>query len=76
MHFKEIVERYQARLFQRYGGRVTQHQRNALQSITDCRSERYGAMALETPAVIDFVHNASTMTHLPGWNGNSASCCP
>ena len=47
MRFTSIIERYRGRFFQRYGDRITQHQRNALQSIMDCRSERYGTMALD-----------------------------
>lgn len=56
MRFKEVIERYQSRLFQGYGSRITSHQRNALQSIMDCRSERYGTMALDCLACEQHAH--------------------
>ena len=47
MRFTDAIVRYQDQLFARYGHKLTRQHRNALQSILDCHSERYGAMVLD-----------------------------
>lgn len=39
-----IVARYQARLLERFAQEITVEQRSALQAITGCRTEQYGAL--------------------------------
>jgi len=42
----EILQSYQGRFKQRYAGRISHQQSNAMNAVLDCRSARYGSMAL------------------------------
>jgi len=50
MELTEIILPYQARLQEKYGKRVTRQQTNTMLAVLDCRTARYGMMALDCSA--------------------------
>ena len=86
MELNKIIHQYQTRFQEKYGKRMTRQQTNTMQAVLDCRTARYGMMALVavpvtftqhiiTPAVTELVPPASTMTPRCGLTGSNKSCC-
>ena len=47
MDMTDILRRYQGRFTAKYATRVTRQQLKAMNAVLDCRSARYGSMALD-----------------------------
>jgi hypothetical protein len=47
MDMTDIIKRYQGDFKLKYAKRITQQQLRAMQAVLDCRSDRYGSMALD-----------------------------
>jgi len=57
-----IIERYRHKLHRQYGARMTSQQIRALDAVIDCRTARYGSMALGC----DDCHQQSIQYHACG----------
>ena len=50
MELNKIIHRYQARFQEKYGKQMTRQHTNTMQAVLDCRTARYGMMALDCSA--------------------------
>lgn len=91
MDLTEILRNYQGKFKMKYAGRTTGQQLAAMKAVLDCRSARYGSMALDCSSC-DFqslafhacgnrsCHQsdgrpAKITTQQPGSTGKPKNCC-